>query len=398
MTENSPSDNGETPASETPQNKPATPRPGRKGTGNAPLWLALLVLCLLLVGAGYGGWYWWQDLGQNQQQRLGELESAVAQLSEQLRREQEQQARAIETAAQQMRRQLADELEQMNNRQRQALNRFGEQLDNTNRRLRSLSSADREDWKLAEAEYLLRLANQRMLMERDGGNALALAQEADKILRDLNHSDLFPIRRALARDISALKLIERIDREGLYLQLLALSEQLDQLPLVEPLGRGEPDAEPVADEASAPGEEAGRWQRIKYRVAQSFRNLQSRLSDHLRIRRHDEPVQALLSQSERQYLRQNLNLMLEQAQVALLREQTEVYRVNLLRAADWLEQHYALNPQSRAVREQLQALADTPISQTLPDMGQALALLQAHVERLHRLGPAEQESEGENGA
>ena len=39
-----------------------------------------------------------------------------------------------------------------------------QRLDSHNKRLLSLSSTSREDWLLAEAEYLLRLANQRLLM------------------------------------------------------------------------------------------------------------------------------------------------------------------------------------------------------------------------------------------
>src|SRR5690606_16217521 len=138
----------------------------------------------------------------------------------------QQQLRAREAEPQQLREQLEralnQRLEQQARQQEQALTSLEERLENANRRLRAMSSTNREDWKLAEAEYLLRLANQRLLMERDGGNALALAQEVDQILRDLNDTDLFPVRRALARDITALKLADQVDREGLYLQLMAL--------------------------------------------------------------------------------------------------------------------------------------------------------------------------------
>src|SRR5690606_8016466 len=45
-------------------------------------------------------------------------------------------------------------------------------LNGQQERLRALSTTTREDWLLAEAQYLLRLANQRILTERDGANAL----------------------------------------------------------------------------------------------------------------------------------------------------------------------------------------------------------------------------------
>ena len=148
-----------------------------------------------------------------------------------------------------------------------------------------------------------------------------------------------------------------------------------------PEAQSETRAEPAAD--------AGRWAGIRYRLSQSFRNFREQLSDHLRIRRHDQPVRALMSPSEHFYLRQNLRLMLEQAQAALLQEQSDIYQTNLRRASQWLEEYFVLNPQTQAVREQLLDLAQTPVTQSLPDLSSALALLQEHVARLHRLSPSE---------
>src|SRR5690606_37845313 len=74
------------------------------------------------------------------------------------------------------------------------------QLSHQAQRLRALSETTREDWLLAEAEYLLRLASQRILTERQTSNAITLMETADGILRDLDDSDLFAVRKALAAD------------------------------------------------------------------------------------------------------------------------------------------------------------------------------------------------------
>lgn len=400
---------GESKAKQVPNKRPAK-------KGRAGLWFTILVLLVLLAASAYGFWYIWQgqQLGQGQRsgqsqvqvgaaqsQQLSELQSQIEALRQRLENQPDNQfdpsqlrQQLSQQLSQELEQQVRRPLEQQTQENRQALENLQQRLNNTDRKLNAITGTNRQDWKLAEAEYLLRLGNQRLLMESDAGNALALAQAADRILNDLNDSDLFPVRRALARDINALKLADEVDKEGMYLQLMALSEQLDKLPLVEPMERGEqtngdPGTEP-------PGPEAGTWAKIKYQVGQSFQRMQDKLGDHLRIRRHDKPIEALATPAEQFYLRQNLRLMLEQAQVALMREQPEVFSANLERAADWLERYYTLNPKTQSVQEELLELAETSISQTLPDLSEPLSRLQAHIKRLHRVSEPDSSNEQPN--
>ncbi len=383
----------------------STTRPGRKtrqpggGKGRKTLLTLIALVVLGLVAAvGYGSWTVWQVV-QEQDAELAELDDDLKDQSETLAQQRqtlEQQSRQLEQMPQrlqqeleQMPQQLQQELEQILREQRgdqsELLANLEQRLNRVDRRLSAIAGTNREDWKLAEAEYLLRLANQRLVLERDSQNALALAQTADAILRDLDDSNLLPVRRALASDIQALKLTDPVDREGLYLQLLALGEQIPNLPLVEPLSERTPDMGGTSEnpEADAEPDADGAWDRVK----QSFGRVLQRLSNHIRIRRHDEPIAALADPREQFYLRQQLQLMLEQAQAALLREEGEIFRTSLNRAAGWLEEHYTLNPQTREVRATLLELAETPIAPELPDLNDALNRLESHIEQLHRLSP-----------
>ncbi len=386
-------------------NKRSSNKEGRSG-----VWLTVLVLVVLLAASAYGFWYIWQgqQLGQEQRhdqtqggavqsEQLSHLQNQIETLRQRLERQPPTQldpARLRQELSQNLEQQVGEQLEQQAQERRQALATLQERLNNTDRKLNAITGTNRQDWKLAEAEYLLRLANQRLLMENDASNALALAQAADQILNDLNNSDLFAIRRALARDINALKLADEVDKEGIYLHLMALSEQLDKLPLIEPMARGEPiDGE---QKIAPPGPEAGAWAKIKYQVGHSFQGLQDKLSDHLRIRRHEKPIEPLATPAEQFYLRQNLRLMLEQAQVALLREQPEIFSANLKRAADWLKRYYTLNPKTQSVQEELLDLASISISQPLPDLSEPLSRLQAHIKRLHRVSEPDSSNEPQN--
>ncbi|MGB1191564.1 MAG: uroporphyrinogen-III C-methyltransferase, partial [Pseudomonadales bacterium] len=71
------------------------------------------------------------------------------------------------------------------------------------RRLRSLTSTTTDDWRLAEVEYLLRLANQRILISQDTATALSLLNTADQILLTLADPRFFDIRKAIAEDRAA---------------------------------------------------------------------------------------------------------------------------------------------------------------------------------------------------
>lgn len=377
----------ETPAEASPPSsspaakKGSTPRRGRALHWGR--WLFAVLWVGLTLAAGYGVWWVWQDLNE-QRATVADLRETIAEQGETL----ERQSRELRQAPEQLKREFNTELDRARQGQSELLSSLEQRMNRVDRRLSAIASTNREDWKLAEAEYLLRLANQRLVLERDSANALALAETADAILRDLGDSDLLPVRRALASDIEALKLADQVDREGIYLRLLALGEQLPKLPLVEPMRA--PEGDDATD--TAQGEKTdGVWNTIKG----SFQRMMDRLSSHIRIRRHDNPIEALADPREQYLLRQQLQLMLEQAQAALLRENAQLYRASLTRAADWIEAHFALNPQTETVMTRLREMAEVDIAPELPDLDDALNLLETHIERQHRLSPGFQDAPAE---
>lgn len=361
-----------TPSSATPK-PPRAKKGGGSSGGRGGLWLILLLLFIALCA---GGWYFWQEVADDQHQ-LDQLQGAIQELGTQLQAERQAREREPQRRQQALA-QLEQHLSGQWQQQQRTLSTLEEQLNSTRRRLNAMSTTNREGWKLAEAQYLLRLANQRLLMERDTSSALALTEQVAELFQTLNDGRLHNVRRALARDLRALRTAEQVDREGIYLQLLSLNEQLQALPLADPREHlGGEELEP--EEATQPGSDASRWQRIRYRVAQSWHNLRAALSDHLRIRRHDQPIAAQLTPSEHFYMRQNLQLMMEQAQLALLREQPDIYRANLERAGLWLEQYYGRNTQTEQIHDELQQLAAHSIRSELPDLSDTLAQLNTHI-------------------
>jgi uroporphyrin-3 C-methyltransferase len=91
----------------------------------------------------------------------------------------------------------------------------------------------------------------------------------------------------------------------------------------------------------------------------------------------------LLSGVEQTMVRQNLYLLLEQAQGALLREEQAIYSSSLNKAEILLRNYFQLNSESEASITRLQALAERPVSQQLPDISGSQNAIQTALNLRH---------------
>lgn len=163
------------------------------------------------------------------------------------------------------------------------------------------------DWVLAEAEYLVLAATQRLALERDIDTAVAALRAADQRLRSVDHPDLIPIRDQLIKDITALEGVNRADVEGLALYLARTIDQVDDLPT-------KPIAEEVTPFATVRDGEyaAADWRRLGYAIWSDLVNL-------VEVKDADLPDSVLFDPELRYFLRQNLKLELASARLAVLR-------------------------------------------------------------------------------
>lgn len=368
------SDNGSTTESSASTAAPSKPP---KASGGRGLAVFCLLLILLLAGAGgWGGWQVWQQLQALEQREpapqvaaapefdAGPLERQIAQLKAENAR--------LDEALQGL-----DNDDQLT-RQIRAL---AQDVSSAEARLDALTDTSRDDWKLAEAAFLLRLANQRLLVEHNSSEALALAQAAGDILKNQNDPKLFAVRESLSGEIMALKTVEPVDREGLYLQIQALIDEVSGLAVLESYQREKAPELQVADVVV----EGNVWQRLQQSVKRAWHTLGSLI----RVNRHAEQVQPLLTPEQTWFLRQNLQLMLEQAQVALMREEGEVYRQSLKQAHAWLTRYFTHNSQTRVLLQELESLRQEPVSVALPDISEAQQQLEAYIDRLHKVSAGE---------
>ncbi len=333
--------------------------PVRKSS-SAVGWLALL---LVVVLAGGALWYV-QDLLRRETalvQRLTELEAVAAQKETNLERLSQRWQQQLQQGMGEMQAEAAQQV--------QSVQGFEQQLTTLRTELARFSAHDRDSWLLAEAEYLLRLANQRLIMAGDTVAAQALLASADAVLRELDDVSLHPVRAAVASDLAAVRAVPEVDVEGIYLRLSALAEQAGNLVIFEFPER----------EDQPRGTAAEDWQA---RLQQGYAEALVKLSDYVIIRRRDVPMQALMDPQWEGLVRQNLRMLMEQAQVALLSANQTLYVSSLERAQHWVAQFFESDAASaRAMEREIKQLADLQVQVTLPDISRSLDSLDDVIER-----------------
>jgi len=245
-------------------------------------------------------------------------------------------------------------------------------VQSQSRALNELRNTDRTDWLLAEAEYLTRLAYQRLLMARDVQSAEALLASADAILRDLDDIQLLPAREAISRDLAALRAVPKLDLDGTWLRLQALAERIDGLLLFDLEIKVEPVPE-VAKDADF-GE----------RMAHSFRSALAKLSGYFKLGRREQPFEVLVDPQWEQLVRQNLRMQIAQSQAALLAGNPRLYEASLLSTRRWLAEFFDFSETDvKALDAELGALLAVQVTPEYPDISASVLAMRAAIDLRH---------------
>lgn len=342
---------------------PTPPTQPAKAPRSAAGAFAALALLVGLGGAAAGGWSLWQ---------LQQLQGQQQQQTQALQRMNDASAAKVDELAQRLDSRLAalPSAAELDERRRLLANLQGDQ-QRLSQRLESVLDGSRQDWRLDEAEHLLRLATLRLTALQDVTSAEALVQAADDILRQQDDPAAFAAREQLSRSLEALRTTQRPDRVGLFLQLGALREQAASLNPLAPTFEGQGD---VLSDLAAEGDGSAWWS-----------DWLKTLSQYFRIEFDaDRNVRPLLSGQSLSQVRLSLSLALEQAQWAALHGQAGVYKQSLKQAEEILDAHFNLdNPDSRALRQRFGELADASVEVKVPDLNESLDALQAYLQRKH---------------
>ena len=339
--------------SNSPKDKAAKPK--RSGVVIALLALLIAILALALTA--------WQ---YQQEYLLAKTEaSATSDLKAELQTLSASQTELVASFAAQ--REALAQLRLDNSSQLNALSRRSQELET---KMQSLTTVDRQDWLLAEVEYLLRLANQRAQLSHDPRAAAQLLSNADSILRELDDAALHPVRAELAKEISALQNSADVDIEGVYLTLQGLATEAGKLKLYQAPSYSAEEVEETSEE----------WQQ---RLQSGLDNAWAKLRSYIRIRHHDQNFKAQLAPEQEAALRASLRLMFEQAQLALLANRPVLYQRALDKAAAWLQEFYQLGDHRDGLLKQISTVRAMPVSPEMADISGSLRSLKVYL-KSHR--------------
>ncbi len=206
IAEDTGSGEAETPPDAKPD-QPAPPKPRRS-------WFGLFNFLLILLLAGAAGYYWWQ-----QQQVARDYETRIDELRLQL------ESKAGNTRLDTSLSPLKGDISNLG-RKIDELGVEQQGLRESSEKLYELYGRDKNDWQLAEVEYLMRVAQHKLILQDDFEGAAITLQAASDRIALTGDPGLLPVRVMVSEEIADLKTRKRADLVGMTLILAQLRRQV----------------------------------------------------------------------------------------------------------------------------------------------------------------------------
>jgi uroporphyrin-3 C-methyltransferase len=216
-------------------------------------------------------------------------------------------------------------------------------LEQSVARIASPRTQGEQALRLDEAELLLTIGQQQLLLSSNVGDALHAYALADGTLTGSTDPAALNLRQSLAQEIAALRALPSDPRAGLAGQLDAFEAGL----LAQPF-----------ETAAQPGARASLFDRM--------------VGSMVEVRRSEQ--QDLLDPAARDAALTAVRLELAIARLALERRDTDAFHAALSRIAGWLPRLFAADTVARQ-RAQIAAMQRAPLKIDLPALGATLAEL-----------------------
>jgi uroporphyrin-3 C-methyltransferase len=201
---------------------------------------------------------------------------------------------------------------------------------------------------LAEIDYLLRMAGERIALFGDTDSADQALALADAQLEALDDPLYLPVRRRISESRSQLEQVPVPDVVQISGKIENLQSSITELPFP-----GEAPTEVLIEDQT----DVGLWQKVK-----------NSLKPLVTVRRRVDESQ-VLSLEDKDFLRQGLWLQLESARLALMRNDSTAWNLSLSRAKDSVSSRFDAG--SRAVigaMSDLEELEAINLDLQLPDV------------------------------
>ena len=332
-------------------------KPSRIGT------MFAILLSLVALSASAYIWYDIQILNKDKESALTigvmEINAHVQRLGDSINRLQAEQDKAISQAElgaslTTLENQLDLKLRELSARQLQLtelVNKLGSDL-----------AKGTNEYAEAEVFQLLKFANHSLNFSKDVAAAKNALQLADDHLKELSDPRYSQVRQQLNQELASL--------DNLYLPDVAqISGTIQAIVQLVPNLELENETPAVGPVEMAPALEA-------QGVFGQFKQIGRDILAWLEPQRIDTAPKPLLAPEQRYFLDQNIQLMLNKAELAMMQNQTEIYRSSLASAKQMLDDYYAPHdPEVSKTLEQIEGLQNKALLSELPDISGSFTML-----------------------
>ncbi|MCK9394978.1 MAG: uroporphyrinogen-III C-methyltransferase [Methylobacter sp.] len=330
-------------------------------------WFGIIMLLIIISVAG-AGFYLFQQLRSQQADLGGEVNKGdmqLIELSKQISGYQAQlaaiqsQLAAVETSVAGKDAHFTKTLADFSQLHTEKLDSTRNELNGAISQVQRQLGKTRGDWLIADAEYLLSIANQRLYLMGDVNTTREALEAADQRLRESGDAGAFKIREQIAKDITAIRNVAVADIVGMYSSIQVLQAQVDTLALYLPY-TGKTLTQPKA--AQEPTDK-------------DAHNLLDQLEGMVTIRHTEHPIKEILTPEEAQFIREQLRVKLEMVKISLVQQNEQLYQSSLADAKKWVEQNFAKNAETNNFIAELDKFNAVKIRSHFPDISLSLKML-----------------------
>lgn len=358
-----------------------TPEPPakQKKSGNGA-WFGLVII-LIILGLAGAGFLLLQQLRDKQQDLGGVLSKDSQQMQELTKQISGYQEQLVAIQAQ-----LSSLSAEVGSKESNFEHKLNEHSDLHNQRLANVSERLKEsiqhiqrqlgktrgDWLVADAEYLLSVANRRLHLMGDVSTAIEALKAADNRLRESGDTAAFKVRSQIAKEISLVKKVEVADVVGIYSTLDMLEEDVDKLNVFLPYSgktKGQQStskassATPAADETST-GD-----------VNDMLDKALVEIEGIITIRRLDNPVTTIISPEQKAFITEQLSTKLAIVKLALVQHNDALYQAGIDDVKQWLDKNFTKDAEYKHFLTELEQLKTIQLRSNFPDISQSLKML-----------------------
>ena len=219
----------------------------------------------------------------------------------------------------------------------------------------------RQRWLIDRIDAAVTVAEQALVLRQDALGARRALAAADALLNEQRIENLEPLHRALQQDISTLSAIEPVDASAVYLRLSALQVAVEKLTVSK--------HEAVKAQTQVANKKSAGAENLWQQGLDKFREL-------IVVRRHDVALEPMLDDTRLSLLRSQLDAQILQAQVALLRGDSVLYRAALESASHRIQSRLAAlsAKQTEPLLDELADLQAQPVMLDAPALVSRAAL------------------------